>query len=103
MLKRFFLALALMAGVSPSFGAGTVPGFSLTPQYDLTGHVAFGCKLYVYQAGTTSTPQIAYQDTSLTIPSPAEISCHAMRRGDFRSSFWPMARSSWSFGMSTAS
>jgi microcystin-dependent protein len=83
MLKRIFLALAVMAGaVSPSFGAGTVPGFSLTPQYDLTGHVAFGCQLSVYQAGTTSTPQIAYQDSSLTIPSPGGnvLSCDAAGR-----------------------
>lgn len=83
MLKRFFFALALMAGaISPSLGAGIVPGFSLTPQYDLTGHVAFGCKLYVYQAGTTSTPQIAYQDSGLSIPSPGGniLSCDAAGR-----------------------
>jgi hypothetical protein len=83
MLKRFVLALALSAGLlSPVFAAGTVPGFSLTPQYDLTGHVAFGCKLYVYQAGTTSTPQVAYQDSSLTIPAAGGnvLSCDASGR-----------------------
>lgn len=83
MLKRFFVALAILAGVlSPAWSAGTVPGFSLTPQYDLTGHIAPGCKLYVIQAGTTSTPQIAYQDSGLTIPSPggSTLTCDATGR-----------------------
>jgi hypothetical protein len=70
MLKRLCLALAgLFAFVSLAQGAGTVPGFSLTPQFDLSGHVAPGCKLYIIQAGTTSTPQNAYQDSGLNAPS----------------------------------
>lgn len=71
MLKRLILVLAMLAGLlSPAWSAGTVPGFSLTPQYDLLGKIAPGCKLYVIQAGTVSTPQIAYQDSGLTLPSP---------------------------------
>jgi len=50
--------------------AGVVPGFSLTTQFDQHGKPLPGCKLYVIQAGTVSTPQIAYQDSALTIPSP---------------------------------
>jgi hypothetical protein len=78
MLKRLCLALAgLFCVVSLAQGAGTVPGFSLTPQFDLTGHVAPGCKLYIIQAGTTSTPQNAYQDSGLTILQPNPMICDA--------------------------
>lgn len=65
-----------------AFAAGTVPGFSLTPQFDLNGHVAPGCRLFIIQAGTVSTPQIAYQDSSLTIPSPggSTLTCDASGR-----------------------
>lgn len=54
--------------------AGSVPGFSLTPQFDLNGNLASGAKLYVIEAGTVSTPQNAYRDTDLTIllPNPIE-------------------------------
>jgi microcystin-dependent protein len=83
MLKRLCLALAgLFALASLAQGAGTVPGFSLTPQFDLAGKVAPGCQLYVIQAGTGSTPQVAYQDTALTIPSPggSKLTCDASGR-----------------------
>lgn len=79
MLKR----LSLLAGLlfcAPAFAAGNVPGFSLTPQFDLNGKVAPGCKLYVVQAGTTSTPQNAYQDTALTILHPNPLTCDAAGR-----------------------
>jgi hypothetical protein len=83
MMKRLCLALAgLFAFVSLAQGAGTVPGFSLTPQFDLTGHVAPGCKLYIIQAGTTSTPQNAYQDSGLSILHPNPMTCDAGGRLD---------------------
>src|SRR5690242_1086285 len=78
MLKRLCLAFAgLFAFVSIANGAGTVPGFSLTPQFDLTGKVAPGCKLYIIQAGTISTPQNGYQDTGLTQVLPNPLTCDA--------------------------
>lgn len=78
MLKRLCLALAgLFAFVAAANGAGTVPGFSLTPQFDLTGKVAPGCKLYIIQAGTVSTPQNGYQDTGLTQVLPNPLTCDA--------------------------
>jgi hypothetical protein len=78
MLKRLCLALAgLFALFSVAQGAGTVPGFSLTPQFDLTGKVAPGCRLYIIQAGTTSTPQNAYQDSALTLLQPNPMVCDA--------------------------
>jgi hypothetical protein len=81
MIKRLCLALAgLFALVSLAQGAGTVPGFSLTPQFDLTGAVAPGCKLYVIQAGTTATPQNSYSDSGLTQLLPNPLTCDAAGR-----------------------
>jgi microcystin-dependent protein len=81
MIKRLCLALAgLFALASIAQGAGTVPGFSLTPQFNLSGQVAPGCKLYVIQAGTVSTPQNAYQDSGLTLLQPNPLTCDAAGR-----------------------
>jgi microcystin-dependent protein len=81
MLKRLLLLAGLLSLVATSaFGAGTVPGFSLTPQFDTLGKVAPGCRLYVIQAGTTSTPQNSYQDTGLTILQPNPIVCDSTGR-----------------------
>jgi microcystin-dependent protein len=78
MLKRLGVALAaVLVFASLAHGAGTVPGFSLVPQFDLTGKVAPGCKLYVIQAGTVATPQTPYQDTALTLPQPNPMTCDA--------------------------
>jgi hypothetical protein len=78
MLKRLCLALAgIFVLASLAHAAGTVPGFSLTPQFDLTGKVAPGCKLYIYQAGTVATPQNAYQDSALTLLQPNPMICDA--------------------------
>jgi hypothetical protein len=82
-MKRFFATLAILAGLlSPVYAAGTVPGFSLTIQFDNFGKVAPGCKLYVIQAGTVSSPQIAYTDSALTIPAPggSQLTCDASGR-----------------------
>ena len=81
MLKRLSVALAaLFAFVSLAQAAGTVPGFALTPQFDLTGKIAPGCKLFVYQAGTVATPQNSYQDSGLTIANPNPLTCDAAGR-----------------------
>lgn len=81
MLKRLSVALAaLFAFVSLAQAAGTVPGFALTPQFDLSGKIAPGCKLFVYQAGTVATPQNAYQDSGLSILHPNPLTCDASGR-----------------------
>jgi hypothetical protein len=81
MLKRLCLAFAgLFAFVSVASGAGTVSGFSLVPQFDLSANPAPGCKLYIIQAGTVSTPQNAYQDTGLTQILPNPLTCDAAAR-----------------------
>lgn len=81
MLKKIYLALALLAGlISPAHSAGTI-SFSLSQQLDSLGKPLSGCKLYIFQAGTT-TPQIAYQDTALTLPVPGgtQLTCDAAGR-----------------------
>lgn len=81
MIRMLGLALAgLLALAQPLNAAGTVPGFSLTPQFDNLGKVMPGCRLYVIQAGTTQTPQNSYQDTALTIPQPNPLVCDATGR-----------------------
>lgn len=80
MIKRFFLALALAAGLLGSAHAsGTIP-FSLSQQLDQYGKPLSGCLFYTIQAGTTSTPQNAYQDSALTIPLPNPQTCDAAGR-----------------------
>jgi hypothetical protein len=79
------IAFRLILAFSPALGgeafaAGTVPGFSLTPQFDLTGKAMPGCRLNVIQAGTTSAPQNAYQDSGLTIPLPNPLICDSAGR-----------------------
>jgi hypothetical protein len=79
MLKRFLLLAGLLSFGSPAFAAGTIP-FSLSQQFDSLGHVLAGCQFYTIQAGTTSTPQSAYQDSALTIALPNPQTCDAAGR-----------------------
>lgn len=81
MLKRLGLAFAgLFAFVQLAIAAGTVPGFSLSQQLDSNGAPLVGCRLYVVQAGTVSTPQNAYQDSGLTLVLPNPLICDAYGR-----------------------
>lgn len=80
MLKRFFLVLVAAGLLSPAFGAGTIPGFSLSQQLDQYGKPLANCFFYTIQAGTTSTPQNAYQDSALTIALPNPQRCSASGR-----------------------
>lgn len=79
MLKRLILALAVAGLLSPAYGAGTIP-YSLSQQLDQYGKPLSGCKLYVIKAGTTSTPQNAFQDSALTLPLPNPIICDSAGR-----------------------
>ncbi len=80
MKKWIIWGWILAALIGPANAAGTIPGFSLTPQFTKTGQVAVGCKLYTIQAGTVSTPQSSYQDSSLTILQPNPLLCDAAAR-----------------------
>lgn len=59
--------------------AGTIP-LSLTQQFDEFGKPLSGGLLYIYQAGTVSTPQQPYQDAGLSIVQPNPIVLDAAGR-----------------------
>lgn len=80
MLKRFLLLAGLLLLGSPAFAAGTLPGISMTQQLDSLGHPLSGGKLYLIQAGTTSTPQNCYQDSALTIAWPNPVTLDSAGR-----------------------
>lgn len=80
MLKRLSLAFAgLFALATSALASGTIP-LSMTQQFDSLGKPLAGGLLYFIQAGTTSTPQNAYQDSALTIPWPNPITLDASAR-----------------------
>lgn len=80
MFKRALLALPLLALLaSPSHAAGTIQ-YSLSQQLDQFGKPLSGCQFHTFQAGTTATPQSAFQDTGLTLPLPNPIICDASGR-----------------------
>jgi len=79
MLKRLSVALAALFYCAVAQAAGTIP-FSLSQQFDNLGQPLAGCQFYTIQAGTTSTPQNAYQDSALTIPLPNPQTCDAAGR-----------------------
>jgi hypothetical protein len=80
MLKRFFLTLALALGLPASaLASGTIP-FSLSQQFDTAGKPLGNCFFYTIQAGTTSTPQNAYQDSALSLVLPNPMRCDAAGR-----------------------
>lgn len=80
MLKRLTVAVAALFVLAGSaFGAGTIP-YSLSQQFDQFGNVLAGCKMYIIQAGTVSTPQNAYQDSGLTLPLSNPIICDSAGR-----------------------
>ena len=82
MLKRISLAAAaLLLMTQLALAAGTI-SLSGAIQLDTQGQPMNGCLLYTFQSGT-STPQSAYQDTSLTIAHPNPMSCDAAGRLPF--------------------
>ncbi|MTV47236.1 hypothetical protein, partial [Streptococcus pneumoniae] len=64
------LITALLLLWSPFASAQGVIPVALTQQQDLNGRPLSGALLYIYQAGTLSTPQQAYQDFGLTMLMP---------------------------------
>lgn len=80
MLKRLTVAVAALFALGmQAFGAGTM-AYSLSQQFDELGKPLAGCKLYLIQAGTTSTPQNGYQDSGLTLVLPNPLTCDAAGR-----------------------
>src|SRR6185295_13618315 len=80
MIKRLTVAVAALAVLCvQAFGAGTIP-FSLSQQLDEFGKPLAGCKLYLIQAGTVSTPQNGYSDSGLTLVLANPLTCDAAGR-----------------------
>jgi hypothetical protein len=80
MLKRIFIGLAILFGlIVPVHAAGTI-SLSLSQQFDQYGKPLSGCKLFFIQAGTTATPQNAYQDSGLNNALPNPLECDAAGR-----------------------
>jgi hypothetical protein len=80
MIKRLTVAVAALFALGASaFAAGTIP-YSLSQQLDEFGKPLSGCKLYLIQAGTVSTPQNGYQDSGLTLVLPNPLTCDAAGR-----------------------
>lgn len=81
MLKRLLIVVAILAGLAaPVQAAGTIPGISMSQQLDSLGRPLNGGKLYLIQAGTTSTPQNCYQDSGLTLAWPNPITLDSAGR-----------------------
>lgn len=59
--------------------AGSI-SLSLSQQFDSLGKPLNGGKIYFIQAGTTSTPQNAFQDSALTIPWPNPLTLDSAGR-----------------------
>lgn len=71
-------SILLLAFCAQALGAGSI-SLSLSQQFDSQGRPLSGGLLYFFVAGTT-TPQNAYQDTTLTIPYPNPIVLDASGR-----------------------
>ena len=80
MRKAFLAALLTIAFIAPGLAAGTLPGISMSQQFDSLGKPLNGGRLYLIQAGTTNTPQNCYQDSGLTIAWPNPITLDAAGR-----------------------
>ncbi|WFU68588.1 hypothetical protein [Bradyrhizobium sp. CB2312] len=81
MRGRLISALgALLIASTGAFAAGTIPGISMTQQLDELAKPLSGGKLYLIQAGTTSTPQNCYQDTGLSLAWPNPVTLDAAGR-----------------------
>lgn len=74
MFRKLLIGLAILAATAAQVhAAGTIPGISMTQQFDSLGKPLNGGRLYLIQAGTTATPQNCYQDSGLTIAWPNPI------------------------------
>lgn len=66
--------LFLLMSMLPASAAGVIP-FALTQQIDINGLPLAGCKLNIYQTGTTATLQQIWGDFGLTVPLPNPLTC----------------------------
>lgn len=69
LLRRLALIFAVIVSPCASNAAGSIP-VALSQQVDANGKPLVGALLYLYVVGTVASPQLAYQDTGLTLPLP---------------------------------
>lgn len=72
MKKLLFTIAALLTLAGPVHAQGTLP-IAMNVQQDANGRPLAGALLYTYVIGTLATPQIAFQDISLTRQLPWPI------------------------------
>lgn len=78
-MRRILVAITVLsAAIVPAHSSGTI-NLSLSQQLDNLGNPLSGCKLYFYQAGTT-TPQTAYADVGLSLALPNPLECDSAGR-----------------------
>lgn len=76
-LRLLLAAVALTPAASHA--AGSIP-VALSQQVDANGKPLVGALLYLYVVGTVAQPQLAYQDTGLTLPLPWPVVADANGR-----------------------
>lgn len=83
MIRRIPIAIALfLALAAPGYTAGTI-SLSGAQQFNAAGKPLAGCKLYFYEAGTVSTRQDSFKDSSLTTPHSWPLECDSSGRIPF--------------------
>jgi microcystin-dependent protein len=78
-LRAFAVAIALALAPQPGHAAGSIP-VALSQQMDANGKPLVGALLYLYVVGTVAQPQLAYQDTGLSLPLPWPVVADANGR-----------------------
>jgi len=73
------LTIAILLAPGASHGAGSLP-VALAQQVDVNGRPLVGALLYLYVVGTVAQPQLAFQDTGLTVPLPWPVQADANGR-----------------------
>lgn len=73
------LLLAPLLAIRPATAAGSIP-VALSQQVDANGKPIVGALLYLYVVGTVAQPQLAYQDTGLSLPLPWPVVADANGR-----------------------
>lgn len=76
-----WLTLAVAVAFAPCSGhaAGSIP-VALSQQMDANGKPLVGALLYLYVVGTVAQPQVAFQDTGLSLPLPWPVVADANGR-----------------------
>ena len=80
-MRKLFLLLAFMLCALPAYGQVALMPFTKSQFFDNSGRPCSGCKLFTYQAGTT-TPLITYHDSAGVIPNTNPVIMDSAGRND---------------------